>query len=55
MFNRNDKHAPRIDTLIGRSARMQGDVEFSGGPAYRWAGDRQRAGGARWRRLGLCQ
>ena len=31
MFNRNDKNSPRIDTLIGRSARVQGDVEFSGG------------------------
>ena len=31
MFNRNDKSSPHIDTLIGRSARVQGDVEFSGG------------------------
>jgi cytoskeletal protein CcmA (bactofilin family) len=30
MFNR-EKNAARIDTLIGRSARIQGDVEFSGG------------------------
>ena len=31
MFNRSEKNAIRIDTLIGRSARIQGDVEFSGG------------------------
>jgi cytoskeletal protein CcmA (bactofilin family) len=31
MFSRTDKSNPRIDTLIGRSARVQGDVEFSGG------------------------
>ncbi len=31
MFNRSEKHAARIDTLIGRSARVQGDIEFSGG------------------------
>jgi cytoskeletal protein CcmA (bactofilin family) len=31
MFNRSDKNTARIDTLIGRSARIQGDVEFSGG------------------------
>ena len=31
MFNRSEKNSPRIDTLIGRSARIQGDVEFSGG------------------------
>ena len=31
MFNRNEKNAARVDTLIGRSARIQGDVEFSGG------------------------
>ena len=30
MFNR-DKNSVRVDTLIGRSARIQGDVEFSGG------------------------
>ena len=30
MFNR-DKNAARVDTLIGRSSRIQGDVEFSGG------------------------
>ena len=31
MFNRSDRTSARIDTLIGRSARIQGDVEFSGG------------------------
>jgi cytoskeletal protein CcmA (bactofilin family) len=31
MFNRSEKNSARIDTLIGRSARIQGDVEFSGG------------------------
>src|SRR3954463_2029609 len=31
MFNRTDKTTLQIDTLIGRSARIQGDVEFSGG------------------------
>ena len=31
MFNRSEKQSARIDTLIGRSARIQGDVEFSGG------------------------
>jgi cytoskeletal protein CcmA (bactofilin family) len=31
MFNRSEKNTARIDTLIGRSARIQGDVEFSGG------------------------
>jgi cytoskeletal protein CcmA (bactofilin family) len=31
MFNRSEKNSVRIDTLIGRSARIQGDVEFSGG------------------------
>ena len=30
MFNR-EKNSVRVDTLIGRSARIQGDVEFSGG------------------------
>jgi cytoskeletal protein CcmA (bactofilin family) len=30
MFNRRDKSAP-VDTLIGRSARVQGDIEFAGG------------------------
>ena len=32
MFNRRDKESVgRIDTLIGRSASVQGDVEFAGG------------------------
>jgi cytoskeletal protein CcmA (bactofilin family) len=32
MFKRREKHsAARIDTLIGRSASVQGDVEFAGG------------------------
>jgi cytoskeletal protein CcmA (bactofilin family) len=32
MFNRRDKETVgRIDTLIGRSASVQGDVEFAGG------------------------
>ncbi len=32
MFKRRDnKPAARIDTLIGRSASVQGDVEFAGG------------------------
>jgi cytoskeletal protein CcmA (bactofilin family) len=31
MFKRRDNAAANIDTLIGRSARVQGDIEFSGG------------------------
>ncbi len=31
MFNRSEKHETRIDTLIGHSASVQGDIEFSGG------------------------
>ena len=31
MFNRREKADERIDTLIGKSAAVQGDVEFSGG------------------------
>jgi cytoskeletal protein CcmA (bactofilin family) len=31
MFGRRDKHSGRIDTLIGRNAGIQGDVEFAGG------------------------
>ena len=31
MFNRSEKHSTHFDTLIGRSARIEGDVEFSGG------------------------
>ena len=30
MFTR-DSRSPRIDTLIGKAARVQGDVEFEGG------------------------
>ena len=30
MFKRDPK-APRIDTLLGRAARVQGDVDFEGG------------------------
>ncbi len=30
MFNREPRQ-PRIDTLIGKSARLQGDLEFAGG------------------------
>jgi cytoskeletal protein CcmA (bactofilin family) len=31
MFNRREKTAARIDTLIGRTASVLGDVEFAGG------------------------
>jgi cytoskeletal protein CcmA (bactofilin family) len=31
MFSRDSKQAARIDTLIGKTARVQGDVEFEGG------------------------
>jgi cytoskeletal protein CcmA (bactofilin family) len=31
MFGRDSKTNARIDTLVGRSARVQGDVEFTGG------------------------
>jgi cytoskeletal protein CcmA (bactofilin family) len=31
MFNRSEKQTARIDTLIGRTASVQGDIEFSGG------------------------
>jgi cytoskeletal protein CcmA (bactofilin family) len=31
MFKNRDKTPAQIDTLIGRSASIQGDVEFSGG------------------------
>ncbi len=31
MFKRRDKTQGRIDTLIGRSASIQGDIEFAGG------------------------
>src|SRR5258708_27966565 len=30
MFNRDTKQ-PRIDTLIGKASRVQGDLEFAGG------------------------
>ncbi len=31
MFKRRDKSNGRIDTLIGRNAGIQGDIEFAGG------------------------
>jgi len=31
MFKRRNRSAARIDTLIGRSARVEGDVVFAGG------------------------
>lgn len=31
MFRRSKKSQPRIDTLIGRSARVHGDMGFAGG------------------------
>jgi cytoskeletal protein CcmA (bactofilin family) len=31
MFKRSEKSPARIDTLIGRSARVNGDIEFTGG------------------------
>lgn len=31
MFGRKKQTAARIDTLIGRSASVQGDIEFAGG------------------------
>ena len=31
MFGRRDRYSDRIDTLIGKSAGIQGDVEFAGG------------------------
>ncbi len=31
MFSRHSKSGTRIDTLIGKAARVQGDVEFEGG------------------------
>jgi cytoskeletal protein CcmA (bactofilin family) len=42
MFNRDSK-PPRIDTLIGRSVKVNGDVEFAGGLHL----DGQVAGGVR--------
>ena len=31
MFSRDSKSNSRIDTLVGKSAKVQGDVEFTGG------------------------
>ncbi len=31
MFSRDSKSNSRIDTLVGKSAKVQGDVEFAGG------------------------
>jgi cytoskeletal protein CcmA (bactofilin family) len=31
MFSRDSKQSARIDTLIGKAARVDGDVEFEGG------------------------
>ena len=31
MFGRRDRSSGRIDTLIGRNAAIQGDIEFAGG------------------------
>jgi cytoskeletal protein CcmA (bactofilin family) len=31
MFNRDSRQSPRIDTLVGKAARVNGDVEFEGG------------------------
>lgn len=31
MFGRKKQNSARIDTLIGRTASVQGDIEFSGG------------------------
>jgi cytoskeletal protein CcmA (bactofilin family) len=31
MFGRDSKTNARIDTLVGKSAKVQGDVEFTGG------------------------
>jgi cytoskeletal protein CcmA (bactofilin family) len=31
MFGRRDRGSGRIDTLIGRNAAIQGDIEFAGG------------------------
>ena len=31
MFSRDPKHSSRIDTLLGKAARVSGDVEFAGG------------------------
>jgi cytoskeletal protein CcmA (bactofilin family) len=31
MFSRESKQSARIDTLVGKAARVQGDLEFEGG------------------------
>jgi cytoskeletal protein CcmA (bactofilin family) len=31
MFNRDSRQTPRIDTLVGKAAKVNGDVEFEGG------------------------
>jgi cytoskeletal protein CcmA (bactofilin family) len=31
MFGRDSRQGARIDTLIGKAARVQGDIEFAGG------------------------
>src|SRR4051794_5633212 len=31
MFNRDSSKSARIDTLVGKAARVNGDVEFEGG------------------------
>jgi cytoskeletal protein CcmA (bactofilin family) len=31
MFSREPKQSARIDTLVGKAARVQGDIEFEGG------------------------
>ena len=31
MFSRESKQTARIDTLVGKTSRVQGDVEFAGG------------------------
>ncbi len=31
MFKRDKKASTRVDTLIGKSASVQGDIEFTGG------------------------
>jgi len=48
MFNRREKAAARIDTLIGRTASVLGDIEFAGGLHVdgRIAGNVQVAPGA---------
>lgn len=31
MFNRSEKQAGQVDTLIGRTAQVRGDLQFTGG------------------------